>query len=481
MSSNRGGGNGQSNKGKNRVGSSQNQNPWAPPVRAPHNAWPARTGAIPPPMQSGWNWNSRIQNNNNNNNNNNHNNNNNNNNNIPNPQPVVEDEDVEDDELEESDDDILSDEYDDEVVIPHEERKKNKWYAAFFETSDTLTLEQVNEPTRQWHCPACQNGPGAIDWYKSLQSLITHAKTKGSKQVKIHRDLAVVLEEELRIRGAAVNPAGELYGQWKGLNEAVKDKDIVWPPMVIIKNTQLEQDDNNKWTGMGNAELLDYFESYAAEKACHSYGPRGHMGMSVLIFQASAVGYLEAERLSDHFEEEGTDRNRWDRSPVLFYPGGKRKLYGYMATKEDMHIFNKHSHGKSKLKYEMVSYQENVVNQLKQMNEDHQQLHWYKDRAVKDKMLLNEVEKSKETLSKIVRKSEAEKCIVRERMQQFNEQKQEEIDDLERFLKDQLKVIEDAKNAKGRVDQMQMQHEERVTADSLNMNLKLGETNEFVE
>nr|GEW11578.1 protein suppressor of gene silencing 3 [Tanacetum cinerariifolium] len=183
-----------------------------------------------------------------------------------------------------------------------------------------------------WHCPACQNGPGAIDWYKSLQALITHAKTKGSKRVKIHRDLAELLEEELRITGAMVMAAGESYGQWKGLNQVVKDREIVWSPMVVIMNTQLEQDDNNnKWLGMGNQKLLDYFGSVQALRVCHSYGPRGHRGMSVLIFEASAVGYTEAERLSKHFEHQGTDRDAWEHRPNLFYPGGKRQLYGYMV------------------------------------------------------------------------------------------------------------------------------------------------------
>ena len=96
---------------------------------------------------------------------------------------------------------------------------------------------------------------------------------------------------------------------------------------------------------MGNQELLDYFSSYAAVKARHSYGPQGHRGMSVLIFESSAMGFLEAERLHNHFQEQGTDKEAWDHHRVLFYPGGKRQLYGYMAEKQDLDSFNQHSQG----------------------------------------------------------------------------------------------------------------------------------------
>lgn len=96
---------------------------------------------------------------------------------------------------------------------------------------------------------------------------------------------------------------------------------------------------------MGNQELLECFSSYAAVKARHSYGPQGHRGMSLLIFEASAVGYIEADRLSEHFSENGRDRDAWERCPVRFYPGGKRLLYGYMADKRDIDNFNQHSTG----------------------------------------------------------------------------------------------------------------------------------------
>ena len=73
--------------------------------------------------------------------------------------------------------------------------------------------------------------------------------------------------------------------------------------------------------------------------------PSGQRGMSVLIFESSAVGYMEAERLHRHFVNQGTDRNAWQLRKVRFVPGGKRQLFGFLASKEDMEAFNKHCHG----------------------------------------------------------------------------------------------------------------------------------------
>ena len=100
---------------------------------------------------------------------------------------------------------------------------------------------------------------------------------------------------------------------------------------------------------MGNQELLEYFITYHPMKARHSYGPHGHRGMSVLIFEASARGYHEAERLHKHFVDQGRDRNAWRirNRRGLHYEGGKRLLYGFLAVKEDLDVFNQHSQGLS--------------------------------------------------------------------------------------------------------------------------------------
>ena len=373
------------------------------------------------------------------------------------------------DAMEDTDDDLMSDDYDsDTSQKSHETRKKSKWFKDFFENLDGLSIEKINEPERQWHCTACRGGPGAIDWYRGLQPLITHAKTKGSKRVKIHREFAELLEEELRRRGSAVIPPGEVFGKWKGLKDEEKDHEIVWPPMVVIQNTRLEQDENDKWLGMGNQELLNYFSAYDAVKARHAYGPQGHRGLSVLIFEASAIGYLEAERLHKHFAEQGTDRDAWfSHHRRLFLPGGRRQLYGYMAIKEDLDFFNRHCQGKSRLKYDMRSYQEMVVNQLRQMNEDNQLLIYLKDRDAKKQKQTKALEESLGIVTEKLRRTMEENRIVRLRTKMQHEENKEEMYMQEEFFKEQIRIIHDSRAAKEEeFERMQQEKREKVKPSS---------------
>ncbi|PHT47975.1 hypothetical protein CQW23_12183 [Capsicum baccatum] len=376
-------------------------------------------------------------------------------------------EDNELDFLDESDDDLHSDDFDSDVAeMSYEMRKKNRWFKQLFESLDSLTVIEINDPERQWHCPACKGGPGAIEWFTGLPSLMTHAKTKGLR-VKIHRELAELLEEELRQRGTSVVPSGEVYGRWDGIE--FKDKEIVWPPMVIIMNTRLDKDENDKWIGMGNQELLEYFSSYAAVRARHSYGPQGHRGMSLLIFEASAVGYIEADRLSEHFSENGRDRDAWERRPVCFYPGGKRLLYGYMADKRDIDNFNQHSTGKSRLKFEMRSYKETVWNPAKQMREDNQQLIWFKNKAAKHQMQAKALEESLSLVSEKHRQTLEENKIVRLKTKMHHEQIKEEMEYQEQFFKDQIEIIHNARNAEeDKFEKIQQEQREMIKQSNAN-------------
>ncbi|CAM0883678.1 unnamed protein product [Alopecurus aequalis] len=357
--------------------------------------------------------------------------------------PETDSSDVEDS----SDDDMSDDDDSDASAKSFRTRKNNKWFKSFFEEINTLTVEQVLEPTKPWHCPACKNGPGAIDWFKGLQSLVTHASTKGSRRVKLHRELASLLEEEMSGRGTTVVPSGEQFGQWTGLRVAT-DREIVWPPMVIVMNTLLEKDEADKWLGMGNQELLDYFSEYDASKARHAYGPGGHRGMSVLIFESSAVGYMEAERLHKHFVDQRADREAWQTKKARFLPGGKRQLYGFLANKEDMEYFNQHNQGKSRLKYDMRSHNEMVVVQLKQMSEANQQLHYMKNKMVKEKQHSKVVEGSFGAIAQKYREIMKDKEVLLRRVKEKHLEYEEEMKSQEKFFNDQLENFQKAMEEK---------------------------------
>ncbi|KAG5590730.1 hypothetical protein H5410_041244 [Solanum commersonii] len=46
-----------------------------------------------------------------------------------------------------------------------EERKKCHWFKKFFECLNKLTIHIIIDPKRQWNCPACKGGLGAIRWF----------------------------------------------------------------------------------------------------------------------------------------------------------------------------------------------------------------------------------------------------------------------------------------------------------------------------
>lgn len=134
-------------------------------------------------------------------------------------------------------------------------------------------------------------------------------------------DLACeVLNKDLQMRGASVIRCGE-------------NDHAVWPPTVIIMYSTLDKDDK------ANQELREYYKVYPAITACDSYGPPGHLRMSVLTFESSATGYSEANRLHMDLARKWFDREAWDCSGT----GGVSQLYGFLATSQDLDALNQGS------------------------------------------------------------------------------------------------------------------------------------------
>ncbi|GFP96222.1 protein suppressor of gene silencing 3 [Phtheirospermum japonicum] len=130
------------------------------------------------------------------------------------------------DDVDDSDDDLLSEGFDSDESQKSHETRKNRWFKELFQCLDELTVEQINEPERQWHYPG-----------------------------EAPQSLAELLDETLKRKGtsAVLVLAGKAFGKRKGLKESA-DKQVVRPPMVVITNAQLERDENEKISDDNKAE-----------------------------------------------------------------------------------------------------------------------------------------------------------------------------------------------------------------------------------
>jgi len=318
--------------------------------------------------------------------------------------------------------------------LGHEAMKKHKVFKKLFESMDALTFKEVNN--REWTCPACR--AGAAETHKGLKPLIDHAKNARQWNVRLHRKLVKVLEEESKRRSAAGFAVQEVYGKWLSLQEGHIDSQIVWPPIVIVENTGFKLQDNQQSSGMGNKELLEAFKAYKPTKAKQAYGPKGHRGRSLLIFEESAVGYLEADRLQKDFLKEGRGRADWDRRGTLIHPtGAKRVLYGYMANKEDMENFNKHS-GSGKSKYDMLSYKAMVIEPVKKMKENSQKLDWLDAKMLEDKAVTKSLEETVDTMAARLEIQKSEVKIIIGKVAEKCDEWKKGLDHLERIYKEQI-------------------------------------------
>ncbi|KAL0444259.1 UNVERIFIED_CONTAM: protein SUPPRESSOR OFSILENCING 3 [Sesamum latifolium] len=116
--------------------------------------------------------------------------------------------------------------------------------------------------------------------------------------------------------------------------------------------------------------------------------------MSALIFDASAVGYAEAEHLSKHFEDTcgigllGKERecygySTWEDKVNSVDTWQRSKIWTTLTSILKFLMVHK-CFGKSNLKHDMGSYQEMVLNQMKHLSQDDQQLIWFKNKVAEE-------------------------------------------------------------------------------------------------
>ncbi|KAG1370002.1 putative protein SUPPRESSOR OF GENE SILENCING 3 [Cocos nucifera] len=126
--------------------------------------------------------------------------------------------------------------------------------------------------------------------------------------------------------------------------------------------------------------------------------------------------------------------------------------------------------GKSRLKYDVRSYQEMVVIPMRQMSEDNQQLIWLKNKVVKQEQRSKVLEETFGVVSQKLRETMEENRIVRLRTKIQHEENKEEMDYQDRFFKEQIdkvhKAAEDEKLERAKPTQSDVDsgtHEDRRT------------------
>ncbi|KAM7252866.1 hypothetical protein ACFE04_025484 [Oxalis oulophora] len=291
----------------------------------------------------------------------------------------------------------------------------------FIQKMSIMSYEEVRDRTRQWNCPACHGGPGATRRYSGLRPLLAHANANEKRRMKLHKELAQLLGEELRKWRTPVQ-------RFSAKRKTLGDVEVVWPPMVIIMNTGFRQDVNHGMNGMGNLDLVKHFDAYSPVKSRKCYAPQELYGMNVLIFESSADGYLAAKLLHKQFKTEERGRVHFD--PLA---GG---LYGYLAVTKDLHIFNQTHRGNNKLKYEIRSYRQMVTNQIKQMAKEKKQLQWLKFKFVEE-------QSRADALAHALDMKNKEMEIVSKRSNSQHQEYHEQLEFLERFYEDQFNQAKD--------------------------------------
>ncbi|XP_057546944.1 uncharacterized protein LOC130825637 isoform X2 [Amaranthus tricolor] len=136
---------------------------------------------------------------------------------------------------------------------------------------------------------------------------------------------------------------------------ANQDDLIMWPPMVIIHNTNTGKGPDGRMQGLGNKDMNRKIRDlgFSGAKAKSLYAKDGHLGITLMMFAGDQRGLKNAMRLADHFKNESHGRTDWvnvqstaagkdeesDPNLVLVDQklGGRRRiLYGYLATAFDL-------------------------------------------------------------------------------------------------------------------------------------------------
>ncbi|KAH7666276.1 XS domain-containing protein [Dioscorea alata] len=193
--------------------------------------------------------------------------------------------------------------------------------------------------------------------FADVHELVLHAYTSQNAELRVdhlglHKALCVLMGWNY----AKAPDYSKAYQSLSADDVAANREDlIVWPPTVIIHNTNSGRRKDGRMEGMGNKEMDTKLKDlgFSGGKSKSMYGKEGHMGMTLVKFANTQAGLKEAEHLSEYFEKDNHGRKGWsraqamssnlddDKNPAMVKldekTGEKKRiLYGYLVTASDL-------------------------------------------------------------------------------------------------------------------------------------------------
>ncbi|KAJ6828240.1 uncharacterized protein M6B38_363675 [Iris pallida] len=203
------------------------------------------------------------------------------------------------------------------------------------------------------HCIVCGRTSRA---FTNVHDLILHAYTSPNSELRLdhlglHKALCVLMGWDYTL-----TPDTSKAYQSLSASAAVANREdlIVWPPTVIIHNTNTGKKKDGRMDGLNNkdmeTELKELGFTGGMPKSLYSKG--GHLGITAVKFASTPTGLKEADSLVAHFEKDNRGREGWarveaahagddEKNPALVKVDektGERKrvFYCYLATAFDL-------------------------------------------------------------------------------------------------------------------------------------------------
>ncbi|THG16248.1 hypothetical protein TEA_027971 [Camellia sinensis var. sinensis] len=280
------------------------------------------------------------------------------------------------------------------VMKMRKQRKKSFWYvfvASHCSVVGILIASPEREQEQGHKSILCENISrtgvplGSSKDFPDMHNLIMHTYNSDTADLLVdhlglHKALCVLMGWNY-----LKSPDNSKAYQSLSSNEASANQDdlIIWPPVVIIHNTNTGKGRDGRKEGLGNKEMdnklrefedmhtstildwpgisarpdpklwiRDYF-GFRGGKSKSMYGIDGHLGITLVKFYGNQSGLKEAVRLAEFFEKESHGRIGWTRAESLksgrddennpnlmkvdVKTGEKKRIfYGYLVTVFDL-------------------------------------------------------------------------------------------------------------------------------------------------